>query len=131
MMLGSIKWNIAVALIVSVVTFIANISHNLLSESLLRSLFTFLVFFLLMFVVRFLAGIVFGDINKELIPTEPEEVNAGSNARSGHTEDSSRASADDFEEFSALTLPQLSKKPQTSNVNPEDVANALRVFSNE
>ncbi|WCK52873.1 hypothetical protein PP175_15740 [Aneurinibacillus sp. Ricciae_BoGa-3] len=130
-MLGSIRWNIGMALIVSLITFIANILHNLLAESLVRSLFTFIVFFLLMFVVRYLAGIVFGDINNDGLSAEPEARNSENNAMVGGSGDSIPASADDFEEFSALSLPQLSKKPQTSNVNPEDVANALRVFSNE
>jgi hypothetical protein len=57
-MLGSVRWNIIIALAGMLLTFLFSIQSNLLLTSLIRSLYSFTVIFLLVFPVRWLIGYI-------------------------------------------------------------------------
>lgn len=138
MWIGSIKWNLIVASMVGVLTFVFSFVNNLFLGSLLRSLVAFLLFFSLMFLFRFLAGKVIGRENRNMFASEdkgqhidlvtPEE-SAQRQGQEGGKKGEQLPSAD-FSQFTPSDFPHIARDGK-DHIDPEEVARALRVFSNE
>ncbi|MFT9847833.1 hypothetical protein [Aneurinibacillus sp. REN35] len=137
MWIGSIKWNISIASIVGILTFLFSVMNNLLLESLLRSLLAFFLFFMLTFIFRFLAGKIIGKQHRDLFVSEergqhidlvtPEEsAHQQSEGKKGGSESDSGG----FAQFTSTDFPHIARTDK-EKVDPEEVARALRVFSNE
>ncbi|WP_047151667.1 hypothetical protein [Aneurinibacillus tyrosinisolvens] len=139
MWVGSFKWNLYFAGIMSIFTFVFSIANNLLLESLIRSLFAFVVCFFLMFGIRLAMGKMIGKENRELFsagekgqridlvtPDEPSGLSGPVGEKHMGTDDSGH----EFEDFAPLELSKVVRK-EAPDINPEEIAKALRVFSNE
>ncbi|MBN6185805.1 hypothetical protein JQN58_02255 [Aneurinibacillus sp. BA2021] len=136
MWIGSIKWNIAFAGIVSILTFLFSFMNNLLLESLLRSLLAFLLFFMLMYVFRFFTGKIIGKQHDGIVSEKrgqhidlvtPEE---SAHQQSEGSDRGSKPNDSGFSEFAPADFPTIARTDKES-MDPEEVARALRVFSNE
>ncbi|GEN33615.1 MULTISPECIES: hypothetical protein [Aneurinibacillus] len=138
MWIGSIKWNFIIAGIISAFTFLFSILNNLFLESLLRSLLAFVLFFLFVFIFRYLISKVIGKENKHLLTREEKGqhidlVTPEESAQQQSEELERRQGKPAFEEFSQFTpadFPQIARN-RKDDIDPEEVARALRVFSNE
>ncbi|WP_027414627.1 hypothetical protein [Aneurinibacillus terranovensis] len=139
MWLGSFKWNIYIAGIVSVLTFIFSIINNLFLESLLRALNAFAVFFLLMFVVRYLGSKLIGEENRHLLEADKgqfinlvtPDLPPASDPPPSQDVASDKTTDVNFQEFSPFDFPKVSDNQEISDVSPEDVVKALRMLSND
>ncbi|AMA72692.1 hypothetical protein P4S93_08780 [Aneurinibacillus thermoaerophilus] len=141
MRVGSIKWNFIVAGMIGGFTLLFSLMNNLFWESLLRSLLAFLLFFLLMFLFRYLAGKAVGKEALQHIPSEtkgrhvdlitPEDLEYERSQQSGEDESREKQpSRADFSQFTATDFPTITRSNR-ENINPEEIARALRVFSDE
>jgi hypothetical protein len=133
MWIGSMKWNFIVAGIVSSFTFLFSFMNNLFLESLLRSLLAFLLFFLLVFALRFLVGRIVGEPLHSFADADRkgEHIDFTTPEESGGQEIANQQDVSTgFSAFTSADFPQLTRNDNQS-IDPEEVARALRVFSNE
>jgi hypothetical protein len=135
MWIGSIKWNFIVAAIVGGFAFIFSFMNNLLLESLLRSLLAFFLFFVLMFIFRFLASKTIGK-DKHMLASEEKKgqhidlVTPEKSTQQDEERIERQAAQPGFSGFTPADFPHISRNGK-DNIAPEEVARALRVFSNE
>lgn len=134
---GTLKWNFILSGIVSVFTFMFSFLNNLLLESLIRSLVVFGIFFFIVMVAQF---VIQQTLGTALLPHEgvggpgqhvnlvtPEETSM-SPVETG--KDQQRRAEGDFAGFSPNDFPRVARN-ESSALDPEEIAQALRVFSDE
>ncbi|EXX91268.1 hypothetical protein BG53_11785 [Paenibacillus darwinianus] len=138
-MLGSVRWNLASGISGMLLTFLASFGNNGFAVSCLRGLYAFIAFFMLGYLIRVvLRGIVgtapsedWPDIQADpsvggqvdfSTPDEGEDLNGLLRAQLDGSDNAS-GEAVGFAPF------QPKKLASTQNLDPEELANALRHLS--
>lgn len=131
---GTIKWNFLLSGIVSILTLIFSLLNNLIWESLTRSLVIFIIFFFIIAVAQLVVRRAIGEtlspetgLGQHVNLVTPEEASM-SPVEAG--KDQQRRAQGDFSEFSPTDFPRVARN-ESSPLDPEEIAQALRVFSNE
>ena len=134
---GMIKWSFLLSGIISIVTFIFSSLNNLVWESFIRSLLIFFIFLVIIFAAQFIMRKMIGEVlppdtgasgigqNVNLVTPEETEVSPV-----GTGKDQQRRAEGDFAGFSPDDFPRVARN-ESSPLDPEEIAQALRVFSNE
>ncbi|RAV22729.1 hypothetical protein [Paenibacillus contaminans] len=141
-MIGNYRWNSVVALLGVVLTFMMSMGHNSLSTTFMRCLYSFILLFLAVYAFRFLLG-TFAGISNDALSGKAFREETANDAQKGSWYDMSTPDDDaqihemlkgnmnagqDDSSFSPLNPPKLVTK---SNMEPEDMAKALRHMSEE
>jgi|GEM_PF-4671151 len=133
--------NACVASLVFLLTFLITINHNTLMTSFMRAMLGFVVFFFLMFPMKWMIQWLVNQNQPESgqnsrdqpsyfqVETPDEDllhqIQLHANASK---ENEGLKSVDDFK---PLSPPTLKRKDASQGMKPEDIANAVRVLSNE
>lgn len=134
---GALKWNFILSGIVSLLTFLFSFLNNLLMGSLIRAFVIFGVFFFVIMVAQLVTRQMLGTA---LLPQE-EGVEPGQHVNLVTPEgtsmspveigkDQQRRAEGDFAGFSPNDFPRVARN-ESSALDPEEIAQALRVFSDE
>jgi hypothetical protein len=137
-MVGSIRWNLIIAAISFVLTFIASSMNNIWSTTLIRSCYSFLLLFVIVFLFRWVLGTFAGldkitdidsvtDENKgtTLDMTTPDEEESLNQMLKKSLDPNTQESEPSF---APLKPPKLSSK---ANIETDDMVQALRQMSDE
>ncbi|MFC0214362.1 hypothetical protein ACFFK0_18175 [Paenibacillus chartarius] len=145
-MTGTIRWNLYGGAVAFVLTFIASITRNIFVTTLLNSFYSFVLVFAIIFLFRFVLHLILNGPGTSVYAESPEAAEAaedagtGSNINLATPDDHSlndllkpKAShSDGFGDdagFAPLKPPKLVS--QAPELNPEELANALRRMSEE
>jgi hypothetical protein len=142
-MTGTIRWNVYGAAAAFVLTFLISVSHNIFATTMLRSLYSFLIVFALLFLFRFVLSLIVNgsSLEGEDVGEQSDDaaLAAGRNVDLATPDDDSlndmlRANLtavpdDDGTGFAPLKPPKLVS--QSAELDPEELANALRRMSEE
>ncbi|CAN7469655.1 hypothetical protein LJR153_003215 [Paenibacillus sp. LjRoot153] len=143
MMIGTIRINLIVALLVGIFTFTLSIGNNLFLSSCIKAGYSFLILFVVTFGFRWVLGLLIGPVSSlEVSSLENSSSEVGQNLdlstpdedeetrqlmKSNHTNQTKDAHSNDMQ-FSPLNPPKLVTK---NNLDPEQLAGALRRMSED